>query len=306
MLESDIRARLGRLPKGLTGVYDEILTSIKSQPNRNLDLAKSALKWMLVSERPLKPKGLVAAALLNPSIPPDSPAPLKESALPVELLIQSCAGLLLLDTTLDVVRFSHLSVQEYLETRNDIWDVTITDAQLFVSESCLWTLQSTLELPLYEYAALNWFKHCRSYQNLVLAVVNTRDITHELSIPLLNSFLGSFEQASTRYSRWADWVGINVSEYDSNCLYCIRSTPLCPVFSAAFAGLGELLSWLWNSEGYDMKVNNDSGDSLLAVASEHGTAWIVAKMLEGGFQVSDLQYPLICATVESRYKKPPI
>ncbi|RPB27788.1 hypothetical protein L211DRAFT_802384, partial [Terfezia boudieri ATCC MYA-4762] len=156
MRESDIRTRLGKLPKGLTGVYNEIISSIKSQPDCNLSLATNALKWMLVSKRPLTPTELVAAAELNPprSISAHNvPATSEVSTLGVEVLIHSCEGLLLLDKQLDIVRFSHLSVQEYLETRNEIWDVNIIDVQLFVSECCLWTLQSPLDLPLYEYAA---------------------------------------------------------------------------------------------------------------------------------------------------------
>ena len=253
-----------------------------------------ALKWMLVSKRPLRPEELVAAAELNPAIAVGSCALSQESTLEVELLIQSCGGLLLLDTTLNVVRFSHLSVQEYLETRSETWDVSVIDAQLFVSESCLWTLQSSLELPLYNYAALNWFQHCRSYQDLVLWVRSQKDTERELRIPLLNSFLGSFKEASASYAKWADWVGANVGIYDS--LLCVRSTPLYPAFAAAFAGLGQVVSWLWDSEGNDMKIQNDRRDSLLQVAIGEGTEWIVVEMLKSGLETNDVQNGLYPAS----------
>ena len=267
MRGSDVRARLGRLPKGLTGTYNEIINTIKSQPECNFELAIRALKWMLVSKRPLKPSEFVAAAELNPSMPVGSCAPSQESAL--EQLLQSCEGLLLLDTALNVVRFSHLSVQEYLETQNEIWDVSAIDAELFVSESCLWILQLSVELPLYEYAARNWFHHCRSYQDLMLSGANANGAKHELRIPLLDSFLGSFKQPAASYVKWADWVGDMVSSYDS--LSCVRSTPLYPAFSAAFSGLGQLVSSFWVSDGNDMNINNTRGDSLLQVASQYGT-----------------------------------
>ena len=277
--ESDIRTRLGRLPKGLTGVYDEIIHSIKSQPNCNFDIAIRALQWVLVSTRPLKPGELAMAAELNPSTAGDHFALdlLQEpaSALEVDLLIHACGGLLPLDTILDVIRFSYHSVQEYLETRSEIWDIDVVDAQLFVSESCLWVLHygHSLSLPLYEYAALNWYKHCRSYQDLVLAT-NIKHTKHKLSIPLLNRFLGSFKQASTSYIEWANWV----DKYDSNPLHCIRSTPLCPAFSTAFASLWELVAWLWDFGGGSIEVRNDGDDSLLHVSRRHGSAWIIAKI----------------------------
>ena len=138
---------------------------------------------------------------------------------------------------MNVVRFSHLSVQEYLETRGEIWEVGVIDAQLLVCESCLWILQSSLELPLYEYAANRWLRHCRLYQDLVLSVINRNGTKYEMSIPLLNSFLGSFGQASPDYVRWVDWIRAQ----ENTPLMWAAST--CPAFSAALAGLGELVSW---------------------------------------------------------------
>jgi len=297
MRESDIRTRLGKLPKGLTGVYDEIMNSIKSQPDCNFILATRALKWMLVSKRLLTPQELIAAAELNPPRSWDSPAPPQDSALAVELLIQSCEGLLLLDTALNVVRFSHLSAQEYLEIQNEIWDVGVIDAQLFVSESCLWTLQSPLGSPLYKYAAFNWFHHCRSYQDLILS--KDGNTKYQLNISLLNSFLGSFNQASTSYSKWGLWIRARVSKYTP--LFSALSEPLCPAFLAAFAGLGELVRWLWDPEGNDMTIHNDYGSSLLGVASEHGTKWIVVEILKGGTGIGDVQDALCLASKAGNY-----
>ena len=311
MRESSIRTRLGRLPKGLAGVYDEIINSITSEDAGDSDLPIRALKWMLVSNRPLKPRELVAAAELDPSISIDNATESQESTLTVEPLIQSCGGLLLLDTKLDVVRFSHLSVQEYLETRNGKWDVTIIDAQLFVAESCLWTLQSPLESPLYRYAGYNWFKHCKSYQDLLLSTKNIADTKHELHIPLLNNFLGAFKESSASYVKWArfsafaegtaedttDSMVLGQWNYvygvDSPCV--VRGAPHYPAFSAAFAGLGELVSWLWNAETNDMRIRDERGTSLLQYASRHGTTWIVVEMLKGGAEIHDVQKALIQA-----------
>jgi len=296
MRESDIRARLGMLPKGLTGVYHEIVSSIKSQPDCNVDLAIRALQWMLVSERSLKPGELVVAAQLNPSMQVSvaGSAPTLDPTLTAELLIHSCKGLLLLDTKLDVVRFSHLSVREYLEAQNETW---VIDAQFLVSESCLWTLQcgDSLNSPLYDYAARNWFKHCRSYQDLVLSRVSIKDTKHELSILLLNSFLGSFEHPSASYVKWVDWLN-DSKTCESEINYLARLTP---AFSAAFAGLGELVSWLWHAEGHDMKIKQNDAYlllELLKVACHHGTAWIVFEMLGWGFETHHVQDALCFAS----------
>jgi len=259
------------------------------------------LKWLLVAERPLTPAELVAATELNPPrciTPHNFPGPSRESALAVELLIHSCGGLLLQDTQLGVVRFSHLSVQEYLETRNDVWGVSVIDAQLLVSESCLWMLQSTPRLPLYQYAAQYWFHHCRLYQDLVLSAKDTK---HALCIPLLDGFLGSFEQASASYVKWSDWVGGNRRPYVIiGPLASTLSTPVCPAFSAAFAGLGELVSWLWNTQRSGVKIENCRGETLLGVASRCGTGWIVAEVLKWGPETEDVQNALYSASAAGK------
>ena len=208
----------------------------------------------------------------------------------MEPLIHSCEGLLLLDKKLNIVRFSHLSVQEYLETRDEIWNVNVIDAQLYVSESCLWALQSSPEASLYEYAACNWFKHCRSYQDRLRS---SKDIKYEMNIPLLSSFLGCFTEPSSSYVNWASWVEKKGKYHD---LAVVLSTPLCPAFSAAYTGMGELVSWLWDSDGNDLEIANNSGLPLLGVASMHGTKWSVAEMLKAGkFQISSVQGALYSA-----------
>lgn len=57
------------------------------------------------------------------------------------------------------------------------------------------------------------------------------------------------------------------------------------MFFAAFAGLGELVGWPWNSEVNDMKIANDSGISLLSIVAEYGKAWVVSEMLKADFEI---------------------
>ena len=105
-----------------------------------------------------------------------------------DILIQFCGGLLLLDEQLCMIRFSHLSVQEYLETEsmNKHWD--IIDAQHLIMEACLWILQCRLppeSVPLYHYATCYWFRHCRSYQDLVEAAASNKPSNHTLDVDAL-------------------------------------------------------------------------------------------------------------------------
>jgi len=241
---------------------------------------------MLVATRPLAPQQLIAATEINLSTSPDHTTP--ESSLDAELVVHVCGGLVLLDQELQVMRFAHLSVQEYLETRDDSWG--IIDAQRFVSEGCLWTLQRgpSLMPALYDYAGRNWFRHCRSYQDLA-ELQTTQDPNDVLDIPRLNAFLGSFDCASTHFVEWVDWSTENQRPDDID-VYNILSRPLRPIFAAAVCGLGELVSWLWHSKGADMNIRNDRNDSLLHLASKHGTAWIIKCVLArgAGFDMNEI------------------
>ena len=289
-LESDVDVRLGKLPKNLAGVYDEIMNSIKSRPGADFELATRALKWMLVSERPLEPEELTAATELNPSSTSLDYTP-QPSSLDVELVIHVCGGLVLLDKQLNVMRFAHLSVREYLETRENSWG--IIDAQRFILEGCLWTLQCepSASLTLHGYAASNWFGHCRSYQDIVLSqstYVQGLGPTHALDIPTLRTFLGSFDCASTYFMKWVEWLNCqrypndSIKYADANLCDVVPSKPLSPAFAAVACGLGELVSWLWHSEGADMKIRNDENESLLYLACRYGTTWIIECMLTRG------------------------
>ncbi|KAF8427950.1 hypothetical protein EV426DRAFT_640542 [Tirmania nivea] len=288
---SDIRTRLGKLPKDLSGVYDEIMMSIESRPGAVFEFATRALKWMVVAKRPLKPEELIAATELNPLSPPPTKTsqpsqtsqpfqtsqPAQEPSLDIEMVINICGGLIILDRKLQVLRFAHLSVQEYLETRENIWG--IIDAHRFVSEGCLWTLQCgpSPEPAIYDYAGHYWFRHCRSYQDLALSQ-NTQDFKHALDIPILNTYLGSFDCASIPFAWWVGWLE-KISSPSRLREESVRSKPLSPAFAAAIFGLGELVSWLWHSEGVNMGIKNEKGQSLLYLASRYGTTWIMTCVL---------------------------
>ena len=191
--------RLGKLPKDLTGVYDEIMDSIQDQLGSTPQVAARALKWMLAMDRPPTPLELVTAIEIEPTTPVHVNSEATGSCLKpsrkIELVIASCGGLILWDKAVDVLRFVHLSVREYLEDRYKEWN--LIDAHLHVAESSLWVLQdSCSHTPhsLHEYISYNWFRHCESYQDLVAhdPPSSGKSSRHRRDIPLLNSFLGSF------------------------------------------------------------------------------------------------------------------
>ncbi len=66
--ESDIRARLGRLPKDLEQTYDELLASIRSQPGTAPAVAERAFQWVMCAFRPLTADELVTVVWHDPDV----------------------------------------------------------------------------------------------------------------------------------------------------------------------------------------------------------------------------------------------
>ena len=263
-----------------------------SEPECSVQMATCALKWMVVSQRPLKPQELSMAAELDTETVVDSTALEPELPLDINQLIDLCRGLLLWDKQLDVIRFSHLSVQEYLETQsmNQHWD--IVDAHHLVMEACLWILQCPYppeSVFLYPYAARNWFHHCRSYQDLVVqAAASNKPSKHTLNVPSLRDFLPSFDEPTTSYKNWVHYfISFNVEEKKYLVKdELLRDLPVYPIFSAAFGGLDELVSWLWLAKGVDINVTNGRGAPLLQYAIMSGNVELVDRMITMGADVN--------------------
>ena len=261
------------------------------QPGSSSQIATHALKWMVVSRRPLALNELIAAAKLDPATAVDSTTQAPALTLDIDLLIHLCGGLLLWDKQLDVIRFSHLSVQEYLETElmNQYWD--IIDAQSLVMEACLWILQCPYRPesnPLYPYAALHWFHHCRSYQDLVVQAASNKPPKHTLDVQLLRNFLPSFHEPSESYKKWVRSLSTHRSAIEEWGFYeyqYLTNLPVCPIFVAAFSGLGKLVSWLWLAEGIDIHATDNARTPLLQYAIVSGNAELVDWMITMGANI---------------------
>ena len=148
---SDIRDFLGKLPEDLERAYDEIMNQINSQKGRSPEIARRAFLWVMCSCRPL-PCGMLADAV---SRDPETGAA-NPTGLDINAVLEACRNLLMIDRS-GVCRFSHLSVQEYLEAHH----YSNGQAHLVVGSVCLRVLldptnwQSIKSLPSSIYDGLN-------------------------------------------------------------------------------------------------------------------------------------------------------
>ena len=107
---SDIRDFLGKLPKDLKRAYDIIMDQIDSQEGRTPEIARRAFLWVMCSRRPLTPGMLADAVRHDPETGATYPIDIN-----ISIVLEACRSLVMIDQS-GVCRFSHLSVQEYLET----------------------------------------------------------------------------------------------------------------------------------------------------------------------------------------------
>jgi hypothetical protein len=128
--KQDIIKALDELPKGINKTYDEIMSRIKSQPAKEVELAKRILGWITYAKKPLSKKQLQQAlAVTLDSTHPDEDAETHE-----QILISACLGIVTVDSNSNLIRLVHYTAQEYIER---IRETQFPEAQAVIAKSCL-------------------------------------------------------------------------------------------------------------------------------------------------------------------------
>jgi hypothetical protein len=107
-----VRDTLNRLPKDLDRTYDEAMERIDHQNEDDRQLAHSVLTWVAYAVRPLLVNELREALAIEPgaeSVDPDN-------LLDTDIILSVCAGLVIVDEVMSVVRLIHYTTQEYMHT----------------------------------------------------------------------------------------------------------------------------------------------------------------------------------------------
>ncbi|KAF7354365.1 Ankyrin repeat protein [Mycena venus] len=107
-----VREALKTLPRTLNGSYDDAMRRIKEQNEESRNIANSTLGWVANAKRPLRVLELLTALAIEPS----TKALDKDNMLDIDLILSVCAGLVLVDKHVSMVRLVHYTTQEYLES----------------------------------------------------------------------------------------------------------------------------------------------------------------------------------------------
>ena len=290
---SDIRDFLGKLPDDLERAYDEILDRINAQKGRTPEIARRSFLWVMCSRQPLTPGMLVQAVCQDPETRSTNLVDIN-----INIVLEACRGLLMIDQS-GVCRFSHLSVQEYLETCR----YSNGQAHLVVGTVCLQMLLDLTNWQILEswlsgggdlrnsfydrgpaegafrniipfsksilrYAVAHWPDHVR---------LHAEECVDDFLRSLLKEFLGSPKEGSTAYLSWSRACSL----YSSKIPQFILSPSTGPAFAVVWYSLNQIL-YSWWASNTDVYSLDDEGRSLLHIAGLKRNLTAAVELLDLG------------------------
>ncbi|KAJ7028117.1 ankyrin repeat domain-containing protein [Mycena alexandri] len=106
-----VREALKTLPKTLNNSYDDAMKHIGEQNEESRAIAHSTLTWVANAKRPLTVLEIQTALAVEPGTKSLD----EDNILDMEIILSVCAGLVIVDEQLLVVRLVHYTTQEYLD-----------------------------------------------------------------------------------------------------------------------------------------------------------------------------------------------
>jgi ankyrin repeat protein len=274
---------LGRLPKTLKESYDVTYKRIEDSGCTSRAVAERVMKWLLCELRPLKTLEVVAAVSV------DSEG--QCYALSNTDLLNMCCNMVILDAELDVFRFAHLSVREYLEGRSDNIN---TEAHALAMERCLDTyLFELASRPRSEmtdehnsvfrpYATLYWPVHCQR--------VGSGGLVGQPKEKLWQFLLQGCDAASS-FTEWTSAArtlsqALNRDDSLKAMLAEVSSSPLTPLFLACCIPLSSIMDDLNTFENAVWNQRNYEGRTGLHLAARYGHEAMIKLLLEKGTDIA--------------------
>jgi hypothetical protein len=275
--EEDIRLALRQLPPTLEGVYAIIIAQIHKGAPLSMLLAKKALRWLLCAQQALRSDEFLKALSADLNI--------SNMTITVENLLNICCNLVKYDSELDVVRFIHLSVREYLESREPEYEKSLSHSA--VATTCLQTcfygskpkrkgyLKNAQNKTFYDYAIVYWPVHCvqsSTYRRQGKLGKLFNDFIYDKKyLGWLSSWIESWVEMhlDVRGDSANDRLVQQLCDCDS-----MWPSPICQIFLACAFGFVEVLQDGRYLEG-DWKKKNHEGRDPFNIAVRYGQRDVV-------------------------------
>ncbi|KAJ6541683.1 hypothetical protein B0H19DRAFT_1268649 [Mycena capillaripes] len=256
-----VREALNKLPKDLRETYESAMKRIKGQPEEDVKIAHSVLTWVVHAKRPLTISELRVALAIEPGAEQFD----GDNVLDIEVILSVCAGLVVVDEQLSVVRLVHYTAQEYFDS---IRKLEFPDAQTEITRNLLTFLavydRSFKSWPYFTAALFDYCEFC-----LLHAAGGPERELRQMIIEFLGWVV---ERRQTLRKRWRflpPWDFPNWPAQPS------------ALWIAAASDLLDIAQSLMN-EGPAPEPSDSTASSALQVASYYGHFAMVQLLLENG------------------------
>jgi ankyrin repeat protein len=322
---SDILKYLDSLPEGLREAYDRIYTHLKAKKGSAGIIADRAFLAIMSSWRPLTPDELLVVVTHDAN---------SEFGLPVDITIKSvldaCQNLVVVTKPIEndsntrekqpprICRFSHLSVQEYIEENR--W--TRAQAHEFLTQICIQALLNPAKVPndiglkaarspnsldakIKPESPYNTWEKGRYVDGWWIHVSNwseTRANNQKAVADLVLRFMGSPFNSSPQYRRWLESTK-NVTSVTVRYFTPAKIYAKCSPASEALGGAllfdikDALLRWIESGE----VGPNDSYKKIpfLTFCAQHGNFQLCRELVLRGATINISGGPPIVAASRS-------
>ncbi|KAJ5172513.1 hypothetical protein N7492_005106 [Penicillium capsulatum] len=297
--EDSVYECLDSLPKGLEAAYNKVWREIEGQRDSDRTLTKRALLWVMSASKPMTTDELLSAIRVNPIESLSLSGKIDE-----EGLLSLCNNLLVIDSQLKVWRFSHLSVLEYLQQKQD-WN--LPHAHCHAARACLSVLSAIYEKVDPE-AGLDPSDHSKEHEILdpthpfqryarhhwILHVQGTRTAEETTLASQLKAFLGSPDVSSLHYQRWYQHIVLEGIDIPRTSVfyraYWVSTPEIAPQNVALFAmcrfSFDSILRDWWEDTSFQLTHVSMGGLDLLATAALGGCRPICKRLVERGMDVN--------------------
>ena len=280
--EADVRNAMRTLPENtLNEIYEEAFDQIPKSGEFAQSYATQAFSMLLCAQEALSPEALLQVmaktALQHGEI------------VNLDKMIDICLDLVVLDSELNILRFAHISFQEFLETRaefapHNIHKVAAATCLAFCLEGLPRGMESELSPKdhFHHYSAVYWAEHCR------ITVVHEAD---QLITNKIEEFVFDGDDVALDFIDWMHDVNHLAKKLPNDhllgkALNSVFHSGGSPLFTACVFGLVSILDHLGHGPDYNWNQTNDFGQSGLYLAAASGQKTIVQRLLQHDIQVN--------------------
>ena len=267
-----IERRLGKLPKELIKLYEDIYSvRVSSYEEEERNIAERVFRWLLCSQRAFSVDEFITIVGASGN---------ERTDLSKEALLDLCFNFVVLDKDLNIFRFAHLSVREYLEAKG-CYETAMSHAM--AAEWCLYQLTSNFKM---EYDTFVPFEYAYWYWPLHLSKSGDRRRKEKLGM-LFQEFVKPRSPAFRRYSHMIKTLlgrkKVVADGYMKRRIGSMISSPPDPVFAACAWGFCEIVEARPDVQPKSFSLLNSQLHTPLIVSCEFGQYEMASLLLDRGF-----------------------